>query len=136
MSSSFRKIAVALIASTALAAASVPIDAVARGFGGGGHAGGFGGGHVGGFGGGHVAGFAGRAGGWGGHVGTFAGRGFAARGFAGRGFHGRFGHRRFFGGFGAGIAGPWWGWDYYPGYYCDPYYNPYCYYGGYSYSYW
>jgi hypothetical protein len=53
----------------------------------------------------------------------FAGRGFH-RGFVGRGFRRGFA----FGGPGWGWGG--WGWDW-PGYYCDPYYDPYCYYNSY-----
>jgi hypothetical protein len=149
-----RRLAVALTASVALAAASVPTDALAfGGHGGGGFGGGhiggggFGGGHFGGGGfGGHMGGFGGGhfgGGGFGGHVGRFGGpgfvgRGFVGRGFAGRGFAGPGFHRGFvgrgfrrgfaFGGLGWGWGG--WGWDW-PGYYCDPYYDPYCYYNSY-----
>jgi hypothetical protein len=75
-----RRLAVALTASVALAAASVPTDAVAFGW----HGGGGFGGHMGsGFGGSHIRGF--RSRGFVGH--GFAGRGFAGRSFAGRDFH-------------------------------------------------
>ena len=128
-----RKIAIALAASAVMAVASIPTEAIARGFGGGG---GFHGGGMGGFHGG-MGGFRGgmgtfRAGGisrFGGSPGFsnrgfvgrgFVGRGFASRGFVNRGFvgrrfvHNRFGRRFAFFGPGIGIGfGLGWGWPYY-----------------------
>ena len=112
-----------LIALIAVAALGVGSAAMARGGGGGGggHGGGFGGGHAGGGWGGHGmaamhGGWSGRGmapmrGGWGGRAGAFSGRHFVGRPFARHAFfHNRL-HRRnaFF--FGAGFAGPWYGYD-------------------------
>ena len=119
MSSGFRRVVVALVASVTVAGAALPTDAVA-----GGGMGGGGVGHMAGVGG-HTAGVGGHTTGAGGHMGV-PGHSFAARSFAGHRLHGR-GFRRhpFF----VGVGGPWyWGW---PAPYCDPYYDPYCYYGGY-----
>ena len=110
--SRFRRVVVAFVASVTVAGASLPTDAVARGGMGGA---GVGAGHMAGS---HVGGFGGRMG--------VPGHSFAVRSFAGHRFHGRGFHRHpfFF-----GVAEPWyWGW---PGPYCDPYYDPYCYNGGY-----
>ena len=114
MSSGFLGGVVAFVAAVTVTAASLPTDAVAGG--------GMGGGGVGG---GHMAGVEGHTTGAGGHMGV-PGNSFAARSFAGYRLHGRGFHRHpFF----VGVGGPWyWGW---PGPYCDPYYDPYCYYGGY-----
>src|SRR3954452_5593836 len=84
-------ITIAISAAISGALALAPVDAFARGGGGGGHGGGGGGGHGGGFGGGHGGGgFAGGHGGGfaGGHAGGFGGGGFRGGGFGGGGFRG------------------------------------------------
>ncbi len=102
-----RLIAVFMAAVMGFALFASPAILEARGFGGGGHAGGFhgGGGHAGGFhgGGGTHSGFHG--GGWGGHHSGFHG-GF--RGFHGGPHHGGFFVAAPFVGFGAGLLAGYW----------------------------